>query len=324
MLQRFFGPVSRPEQSWAGPFCGLQGPAALVPGPNAVRIETMKRLVHEFRFAFLLLVCVVVIAPIAGAAEAADCSLVPGWRQEGPSRHFTADNLYEYMDGNAESYLAYGFTQMQGVTCKSGENTLVIDISEMVDADAAYGIFSGNRDPSHPIEKIGMGGQVMPRRGAFAKGNYYVEISATPDTDHTAALSAFVAAMEKLLEGGSSPPTALAWFLPEKLVSARLIPQSVLGVRLLKRGYVAQYDQGKAFLVLEASPQSAAAVMSKLRERYPAAQAAQVADESLQLQDKYLGGVCFFRKGKYLGGYANMPDGATATAASVMLAARVP
>ena len=43
-------------------------------------------------------------------------------------RHFTADNLYEYMDGNSESYLAYGFTQMQGVTCKSGENTLVVGV----------------------------------------------------------------------------------------------------------------------------------------------------------------------------------------------------
>ena len=107
-------------------------------------------------------------------------------------------------------------------------------------------------------------------------------------------------------------------------MSARLIPESVLGVRLLKRGYVAQYDQGKAFLVLETSPQSAAAVMTKLRQRYPAAQTAQVADEALQLQDKYLGGVCFFRKGKYIGGYANMPDGATAAAASAPLAARVP
>ena len=162
-------------------------------------------------------------------------------------RHFTADNLYEYMDGNSESYLAYGFTQMQGVTCKSGENTLVIDISEMVDADAAYGIFSANRDPGHPLEKIGMGGQIMPRRGTFAKGNYYVEISATPDIDHTPALTAFIAAMEKLLEGSSTPPEALAWFPPEKLVSARLIPESVLGVRLLKRGYVAQYDRARLF-----------------------------------------------------------------------------
>ncbi len=284
----------------------------------------MKKLAREFRCAFLLIVCVVEITAICAAAETADCSLVPGWRQEGALRHFTPDNLFEYMDGNAEGYLVYGFTQMQGVTCKSGENTLVVDVSEMVDADAAYGIFSGNRDPEHPIEKIGMGGQITPRRGAFAKGNYYVEISATPDTDHTAALSAFVSAMEKLLGGRSSPPAALAWFLPEKLVSTRLVPQSVLGIRLLKRGYLALYDQGKAFIVLETSPQTAAAVMARLRERYPAAKAAQVAEESLQLQDKYLGGVCFFRKGKYLGGYANLPDGATATAASAMLAERVP
>jgi hypothetical protein len=64
--------------------------------------------------------------------------------------------------------------------------------------------------------------------------------------------------------------------------------------------------------------------MTKLRQRFPSAQSAQVGDEALQLQDKYLSGVCFFRKGKYLGGYANMPDGATATAASAILAARVP
>jgi hypothetical protein len=284
----------------------------------------MKTPLHTLRFAFLLLVCAVVAAPLAPAAEVANCSLVPGWRQEGALRHFTADNLFEYMDGNAESYLTYGFTQMQGVTCKSGENTLVIDISEMLDADAAYGIFSANRDPGHPIAKIGMGGQVMPRRGTFAKGNHYVEISATPDVDHTPVLTAFIAAMEKRVEGSSTPPDALVWFPPEKLVSARLIPESVLGVRLLKRGYVAQYDQGKAFLVLETSPQSATAVMTKLRARYPAAQAAPVADEALQLQDKYLGGVCFFRKGKYIGGYANMPDGATAATASATLAARIP
>ena len=284
----------------------------------------MKTCIHYSRFAILLFVCAVAAPSLSPAADVASCSLVPGWRQEGALRHFTTDNLYDYMDGNSESYFAYGFTQMQGVTCKSGENTLVIDISEMVDADAAYGIFSGNRDPGHPLEKIGMGGQILPRRGTFAKGNYYVEIAATPDLDHTPELTAFITAMEKLLEGQSTLPDALAWFPPEKLVSARMIPESVLGVRLLKRGYVAQYDQGKAFVALEKSPESAAAVMAKLRQRYPTAQAAQVADEALQLQDKYLGGVCFFRKGKYIGGYANMPDGAAATVASTPLAARVP
>lgn len=213
----------------------------------------------------LVVLAWVVAAPLACAGPMADCSLVSGWQQAGPLRHFTADNLYEYMDGNSESYLAYGFTAMDGVTCKAGVNTLVIDVSEMVDADAAYGIFSANRDPAHAVEKIGMGGQVMPRRGTFAKGKYYMEISATPEDDHTAEITAFVRAVEKRVEGSSALPEALAWFPLEKLVSARLIPESVLGVRLLKRGYVAQYDQGKAFLILEKSPESAAAVMVKLR-----------------------------------------------------------
>ncbi len=276
------------------------------------------------RLASLLLVCFALIPPPASAKEAADCSLVPGWRQDGPARHFNSDNLYEYMDGNSESYFAYGFVQMQGVTCKSGEKTFVIDVSEMADADAAYGIFSGNRDPNHALEKIGMGGQILPRRGTFARGSYYVEIAASPDTDHTSDLTAFITAMEKIVPGRTTPPEALAWFLPDKQVNARMIPQSVLGMRLLKRGYVAEYDQGKAFVVLESSPQSATEIMAKLRQRFPSAQAAQVADEAIQLQDKYLGWVCVFRKGKNLGGYANMSNSKSANVASAALAARLP
>lgn len=284
----------------------------------------MKTIPIKFHLTSLIALVGVLSSPFAMAGQMPDCSLVEGWQQQGALRHFTADNLYEYMDGNAESYLSYGFTQMQGVTCKSGENTLVIDVSEMVDADAAYGIFSANRDPDHAIARIGMGGQVMPRRGTLAKGNYYAEVSATPDVDHTPAITAFISAMEKGLEGTTEPPRALSWFAPEKLVSVRLIPESVLGVRLLKRGYIAQYDVGKAFVVLEASPDAATALMAKLRLRYAAAQPTQVADEAIQVQDRYLGSVCFFRKGKYIAGYANMPDAATAQAVSLALAARVP
>jgi hypothetical protein len=292
---------------------------------NSKAVPIMNSTSQRLRYKFLiLLVCVIVAAQVSWAAEVLDCSLVPGWRQDGALRHYTADNLYEYMDGNSESYFAYGFIEMRGVTCKSGENTLVVDISKMSDADAAYGIFSGNRDPSHPLQRIGMGGQIMPRRGTFAKGNYYVEIAASPDLDHTAAITAFVSAMEKLLEGSTTPPEVLSWFPSDHLVSARLIPESVLGVRLLKRGYVAEYHQGKAFLVPENSEESAVAIMAKLRQRYPSVEAARVASDSLLVEDHYLGWVCFFRKGKYLGGFANMPDGATATLAAAILAAKVP
>jgi len=260
------------------------------------------------------------------AAEAPDCGLVPGWQQHGPARHYVADNLFDYMNGNAEGYLIYGFLQMNGVTCKSGEATLIIDISQMAGAEMAYGIFAANRDPRIPTQKIGMGGQIQPRRAIFAKDKYFVEIAATPEMDHSAALAAFVAALERRIEGRTALPEMIAWFPPEKLVaeSVRLIPQSVLGLRLLKRGYVAEYPHGKAFIVAEASAEEAATVMEKLQARFVQTEPARVADEAFQFNDKYLGRLCFFRKGRYLAGYANAAQGQDVVVLATTLSNRIP
>ncbi|HUU13791.1 MAG TPA: DUF6599 family protein [Terriglobia bacterium] len=263
-------------------------------------------------------------AMAASAADIPNCSLVPGWEQQGAARTYEADDLFEYMDGNAEGYLIYGFVRMRGVTCASGGDSILIDVSEMTDAESAYGIFTSNLDPARPVEKIGMGGQVQPRRAVFAKDKFYVELAANPDKDHTPALRAFVAEIEKRIAGRTDPPEALSWFPAEKLVSVRLIPESVLGLSALRRGYAAQYEYGKAFVVQEDSAGSAAAVMGKLRKRFDPTRAAQVADEAFKATDKYLGGICFFRKGRFIGGFANLSDDEDGPALARTLAARIP
>ena len=259
----------------------------------------------------------------AGEAPAPVCSLVAGWSQNGEPRSYTADNLFEYMDGNAEGYVLYGFDTMRGVTCTKGGVTFVIDISDVGDADSAYGLFSSNRDQRQAGAKIGMGGQIVPRRLIFAKGRYYVEIAANPEGDYTAALTEWAKALEKTVQGETSPPAALEWFPKEKQQSLRLVPESVLGLRLLKRGYAAQYEFGKAFVAIEESPAAAAAVMQKLREKFGETAAAKIADDAFQAKDQYLGRLCIFRKGRYVGGYANVADGQDAAALAARLAGNV-
>jgi hypothetical protein len=276
------------------------------------------------RVGHLLLLPVLLVAGMAHAQDYLTCQFVPGWEQSGPKRQYVADNLYEYMDGNAEGYLAYGFVNMHGITCKSGGNTLVIDVSEMSDSDLAYGMFAANRDPNKPLVKMGMAGQVQPRRGSFAKGKYYVEIAAEPDIDQSAAMTAFLTSIQAKLEGRETTPDALDWFPKEDIVSTRMVPESVLGLRQLKRGYVAKYKQGQAFVVLETSPESAAEVMKKLRARFDGAAPAQIGDEAFQVKTPYLDQVCIFRKGRYLGGYANLPDPQQAASLAAKLAARIP
>ena len=278
----------------------------------------------------LLLTALLAATALPQATRAQDylnCQLVPGWEQTGPKRQYVADNLYDYKDGGAEGYLVYGFVRMQGLDCKSGSTTLAIDVSELGDADMAYGMFVANRDPNLPIAKIGMSGQVLPQSLSFAKGKYFVEIvqtDGTPNSDQTSTLRAIAAKMEPRIEGRDTPPAELDWFLKEDQTSARLVPESVLGLRLLKHGYLAKYKQGQAFIALEDSPESAAQVMKKLRVKFEGSTPAQIGDEAFQIQAPYLDGLCIFRKGRFIAGFANLPDPQQAASQSAKLAARIP
>jgi hypothetical protein len=274
-----------------------------------------------------LLLGLVCAVGTAHAQAYLDCHFAQGWEQSGAKRQYSPDNLYDYKDGSAEGYLSFGFAAMQGIDCKLGGDMLAVDVSEMNDADAAYGMFTANRDPRLPNAKIGMGGQVQPQSASFAKGKYYVELvltGASPETDHSALLEAFAGKMEARIEGRTTPPEALDWFPRENLASARLIPESVLGLRLLKRGYVAKYKQGQAFIVLEASPESAAEVLKKLRARFDGATDAKAGEEGFQAKAQYLDGICVFRKGRYLAGYANLPGAQEAAVLAAQLASRIP
>ena len=58
------------------------------------------------------------------AASAAGRSRRAAWCPAGRAGRrraaYDADNLFEYMDGNSEGYLLYGFQNMHGVTCTQG------------------------------------------------------------------------------------------------------------------------------------------------------------------------------------------------------------
>jgi hypothetical protein len=241
---------------------------------------------------------------------------------------FWPDDLFDYMDGNAEGYLLYRFARMDGVTCRSGNERLVIDVSEMADHEFAYGIFCATRDARRPIEPIGMGGQVTPSRAAFVKDRFYVEIAAHADKDHSPVLRAFAKAIEKSISGRATAPVALGWFPKEALVadSVRLVPESVLGVRLMPSGYVGRYDVGEAFVVTEASADAAVTLVAGLKARWGASRTTSVpgSDEAFSARDRYLGGLLVFRKGARVAGIAKLAEGIDATDLAGRLARQLP
>jgi hypothetical protein len=265
---------------------------------------------------------------VAGAAfgQLPQCGTIRGWQQQGKVRAYDVSNLFEYMNGNSEGYFIYNFVAMNGITCRSGENTIVMDISEFSDPEYAYGMFTSTRDPRLPTEKIGTSGQVTPRRIIFVKDKYYVELGANPEGDFTNELRAYAGNIEKSISGQTTIPEVISWFPKEDLAgenSVRLIPESVLGLRLLKSGYVGQYGYGKGFIVKETSAEAAAQLMVKLKQRFGETKAAAIADEAFTAADKYLDGLCVFRKGSYVGGFADLKDGRDGVKESAKLAENI-
>jgi hypothetical protein len=272
----------------------------------------------------LLISTILLTAALCG--QSPDCAAAPGTKQLGPKREVNVETLFEYMNGNSEGYFLYGFKSMAGITCEKGPAKLIFDVSEFADFESAYGMFTGNIDPRLPLDAIGAGGQVTPRKGVFVKDKYYVEIAAEPEGEHAAAIREALVNFEKTLPGRTKPPEQIAWFPKDGLQpgSPRLIPQSVLGMKMLKRGYLAMYDNGKAVVVPESSPEAASALLKRLRERIAPESEVKVGDEAYTAQDRYLGRVVFFRKGLYLAGFTNVKDGADAAALAAKLAAGLP
>ena len=258
-------------------------------------------------------------------AQTPDCASAPGFKQDGAQRSFTTETLFEYMDGNSEGYFLYGFKSMKGITCSKGDLKLIFDVSEFKDHESAYGMFTGNLDTREPVLKIGGGAQVTPRKAVFTKGVYYVEVAAEPEGLHSDLLKDVITRFERTFQGVTSPPPQFAWFPTEGIRPGfpRLVAQSVLGLRLLKRGYLAQYESGRAFVVEEATEQSASDLMSKLKERFPATGQLAVGTDGFTSTDRYLGKLCIFQVGRRVAGWTSLAEGADAAKLAAEIAAHL-
>ena len=96
-------------------------------------------------------------------------SCAPGWAMEGRVATYTPENLYQYINGEAEIYLPYGFKKAACVryikaSTPSGrpqEKGMGVNIFEMGSPLDAFGIYSNFRSSTLPPLKVGAEGFSM-------------------------------------------------------------------------------------------------------------------------------------------------------------------
>jgi hypothetical protein len=137
---------------------------------------------------------------------------VPGWEMSQKARSFKAGNLWEFIDGAADRYLAYGLEEVVSADYaqKGTGYQVVVDIYQLKDPLNAFGIYSQERNPDYQFLKIGNEAWSGGTSLNFWTGPYYVKITAFEDKDpvkhEMAKLAGAVAA--KVTTQGAEPAEA--------------------------------------------------------------------------------------------------------------------
>ncbi len=112
---------------------------------------------------------------------------VTGWARAGETRVFAAKDLWQYIDGDAEHYIAAGVVSTSTTDYKyQGQLDATVDVYTMKDAAGAQKIFSAEGATGATSVPLGDAGIAFAQSVTFRKGPYLVRIvayEATPGTE---------------------------------------------------------------------------------------------------------------------------------------------
>ena len=151
------------------------------------------------------------------AAELGDWSVKDG------SQAYEGDDLFLYIDGGAEIYREYGFSRVLIQDYWRGEDSISLEIFEMSDPSAAFGIFSFKRGPNGKPADVGTGSSLEGYYLNFWKGRFLVTVTGMNTSESTVrAILAAARAVDSRLEGTAGLPAVVGALPQEGLVPSSL------------------------------------------------------------------------------------------------------
>jgi hypothetical protein len=187
---------------------------------------------------------------------------IPGFaKQDGP-RTYDPDSLFEYINGDAFSYLNLGFEEVTVQDyANESKQRLTVDIYRHSSDNNGFGIYSHERPADADLLQIGAEGYLGKGLLNFFKGPYYVKLRGDCEESLLKKVAMEVAGA---LEGSNTLPATAAAF-PEvglSRSSLRYVAEGFMGHSFLNSAFVAEYPQGECKLqvfIIEAADSAASA-----------------------------------------------------------------
>ena len=158
---------------------------------------------------------------------------------------YTPDDLWNYIDGAADAYLALGFLDLNITEYKKGKKAIKAEIYRFGDDAMAFGMYSLERSPGYDFIQVGVQGYNEDGVVFFYKDRYYIKIMTQSESkkvnESMKELAGLIAAR---IDGKNEFPALLKLFPSAGLIKNQetYILESVLGHEFLRGAFRASYE----------------------------------------------------------------------------------
>lgn len=230
-----------------------------------------------------------------------------GWELNVGDKVYTPDNLWDIINGAADSYLSYDFQRLYTAEYSNNQDKEVkVYVFEHSNPTNTFGIYSQERSDDYEFIDVGAQGFRSGDAYYFITGPYYVQIS-TNDEGLRDSMEDLARKIDKGLSNNARLPEELDLF-PEKgkvKNSEKYIANDFLGYSYLPSAFLADYQVGdESFQLFVLSPddkQETGKILDKYLDFVEYPEDKRDANK-YSIEDPHNGSILLYRSGKYLCG----------------------
>jgi len=269
--------------------------------------DAMKR---RYVFPTLIIFCAVLTLTFSTAHAGKKKELfpqLPGWELEIGDKVYNPGNLWNIINGAADSYLSYDFQKLYTAEyIKGNDRRMTVYIYEHSSPTNAFGIYSQERSSDYTFVNTGAQGFKSQDAYYFIKGPFYVQIS-TSSQDLASDLKTVAEKIAQQIDHPGELPDILKLFPKDGLLenSERYISQNFLGYSYLHSAFTANYERdGQSFQLFIIHPDEPDAIQPMLARYLDFAEYPKDGrgKEVLKIEDPYNGTLWIYQHSQYLAG----------------------
>ena len=215
-------------------------------------------------------------AEVSGFQLPADGEL-PGWSRVTEPEYYVADNLWDYINGQADFFIDYGFERVDAAEYRNDQasSSVVLEAYRMGSSREAFGIFAAERTSEDRPLEIGSGAYLGANVLGFWQGEHYVKLTTF---DEGPAIEQMLTDMAEEISsrfpGEGDELQTLLLFPAEGRIetSERFIPKNFLGQPFLTDAFRVDYshdgERVQLFIIESGSSTEAQSHFTQLEDFY--------------------------------------------------------